>query len=116
MTPRQQYILSEIIETYARTAEPVSSQQLTQKIEVSSTTIRAEMAELERHGYIMHPHTSAGRIPTDKGYRYYVNQLADTGSAEQIAQSSEKSRGAERALTARVTSGGLPERTIRNAV
>ncbi len=116
MTDRQQEILRAIVEQYAEVASPVGSSLLAKVFNVSSATIRAEMAELERHGYIMHPHTSAGRIPTDKGYRYYVNQLAAAGSVEQIAQSTEKSRGAERALTARVTSGGLPERTIRNAV
>jgi heat-inducible transcriptional repressor len=67
------------------------------------------MAELERLGYIHQPHTSAGRIPTDKGYRFYVNMLAE--STDMPAE-----RRAERALTARVESGGLPERTIRNAV
>jgi heat-inducible transcriptional repressor len=68
------------------------------------------MAELERLGYILQPHTSAGRIPTDKGYRFYVNQLAETET-----QNLSRPRG-ERALAARVASGGLPERTIRNAV
>lgn len=85
--------------------------------QVSSATIRAEMAELERGGYITQPHTSAGRIPTDKGYRYYVNQLVDVEpGAESRELRAEHISGAERALAARVTSGGLPERTIRNAV
>jgi heat-inducible transcriptional repressor len=67
------------------------------------------MAELERLGYIMQPHTSAGRVPTDKGYRAYVNMLAE--------QEPEKHESrAERALTARLEDGGLPERAIRNAV
>jgi len=76
---------------------------------VSSATIRAEMAELEHLGYIMQPHTSAGRIPTDKGYRFYVNSLAE--EKEVLTPQ----RG-ERALTARVQDAGMPERTIRNAV
>lgn len=76
---------------------------------VSSATIRAEMAELERLGYIKQPHTSAGRIPTDKGYRFYVNNITE-------AENTLSEGRAERALTARVASGGLPERTIRNAV
>jgi heat-inducible transcriptional repressor len=67
------------------------------------------MAELERFGYIMQPHTSAGRVPTDQGYRFYVNNLA--GEKELPAE-----YNASRALTARVAGGGLPERTIRNAV
>jgi heat-inducible transcriptional repressor len=68
------------------------------------------MAELEHLGYIAQPHTSAGRVPTDKGYRYYVNGLSGAVD-ESLAE-----RHAERALTARVQDGGLPERTIRNAV
>lgn len=109
MTIRQQKLLAAIIEQYAEVASPVGSSLLAKVFDVSSATIRAEMAELERLGYIMQPHTSAGRVPTDKGYRFYVNSLqeSDTGTNEGRA---------ERALTARVESGGLPERTIRNAV
>lgn len=110
MTERQKQILSAIIEQYAEVAVPVGSSLLAKVFSVSSATIRAEMAELERLGYIRQPHTSAGRIPTDKGYRYYVNSLAPDDAAGQ------PERRAERALTARVQHGGLPERTIRNAV
>lgn len=110
MTKRQMQILSAIIEQYAEVAVPVGSSLLAKVFGVSSATIRAEMAELERHSYIRQPHTSAGRIPTDKGYRFYVNNLAE--SSEMVAPE----RRAERALTARVQQGGLPERTIRNAV
>jgi heat-inducible transcriptional repressor len=105
MTPRQQYILSEIIETYARTAEPVSSHLLTGKIEVSSATIRSEMADLERLGYIMQPHTSAGRIPTDRGYRVYVNNVKDLQSDSRISQ----------VLARRVSSAGEADRAIKQA-
>ncbi|HSH31798.1 MAG TPA: transcriptional regulator [Candidatus Saccharimonadales bacterium] len=77
MTDRQTAILSAIVELYAKTAEPVGSQALVDRFETSSATIRAEMAELEAAGYIMQPHISAGRIPTDKGYRVYVNALSD---------------------------------------
>jgi heat-inducible transcriptional repressor len=83
---------------------------LAKVFDVSSATIRAEMAELERLGYINQPHTSAGRVPTDRGYRFYVNQLTDenlTGLATPRV---------ERALTARASGGGLPERKIRNTV
>ncbi len=110
MTDRQQQILSAIVEQYAEVASPVGSSLLAKVFGVSSATIRAEMAELERMGYIGQPHTSAGRIPTDKGYRFYVNHL---DSKE--ASSKAESRG-ERALAARVNDGGAPERTIRNAV
>ncbi len=109
MTDRQNQILRAVVEQYAEVASPVGSSLLAKVFNVSSATIRAEMAELERLGFITQPHTSAGRIPTDKGYRYYVNGLVD-GHPTQA-----ESRG-ERALTARVEGGGLPERTIRNAV
>ena len=109
MTERQKQILSAIIEQYAEVAVPVGSSLLAKVFGVSSATIRAEMAELERLGYIAQPHTSAGRIPTDRGYRFYVNSLVGT-------ESSMPEKRAERALTARMQHGGVPERTIRNAV
>lgn len=77
---------------------------------VSSATIRAEMAELERLGFIAQPHTSAGRVPTDKGYRLYVNTLGDD------TKPAAHDRRVERALSARVQAGVVPERSIRNAV
>lgn len=110
MTERQEKILAAIVEQYAEVASPVGSSLLAKLFNVSSATIRAEMADLEKQGYITQPHTSAGRVPTDKGYRLYVNNLAE-GQKE---TSSEK-RG-EKALATRVGSGGLPERAIRNAV
>jgi len=110
MTDRQQKILSAIVEQYAEVASPVGSSLLAKVFKVSSATIRAEMAELERLGYITQPHTSAGRVPTDKGYRLYVNGLIDTTDEVQ------PERRAERALATRVQMGGVPERTIRTAV
>jgi heat-inducible transcriptional repressor len=109
MTERQEKILAAIIEQYAEVASPVGSSLLAKLFNVSSATIRAEMAELERMGYIMQPHTSAGRVPTDQGYRLYVNSLNEN-------REPATERRAERALAARVESGGMPERTIRNAV
>lgn len=109
MTDRQAKILQAVVEQYAEVASPVGSNLLARVFDVSSATIRSEMAELERLGYITQPHTSAGRVPTDKGYRYYVNQLFES-------QAPNQEKGAERALTARVQHGGLPEQTIRNAV
>ncbi len=109
MTERQEKILQAIVEQYAEVASPVGSSLLAKVFGVSSATVRSEMAELERLGFIEQPHTSAGRVPTDKGYRHYVNKLAE--------QQDELAAGrAERALSARVHHGGLPERTIRNAV
>jgi heat-inducible transcriptional repressor len=110
MTERQQQILRAIVEQYAEVASPVGSSLLAKVFKVSSATIRAEMAELERGGYIAQPHTSAGRVPTDKGYRVYVNSLADGSEVQSVEK-----RG-ERALAQRVQAGGAPERQIRNAV
>jgi heat-inducible transcriptional repressor len=109
MTPRQEKILAAIVEQYAEVASPVGSSLLAKLFDVSSATVRSEMAELEKLGFIKQPHTSAGRVPTDKGYRFYVNNLAET--ADQLPEG----RG-QRALEARVSSGGHPERTIRNTV
>ena len=109
MTERQEKILLAIVEQYAEVASPVGSSLLAKVFDVSSATVRAEMAELERTGYILQPHTSAGRVPSDKGYRYYVNHLA-------TSQKPFTEGRASKALTARVEGGGLPERTIRNAV
>lgn len=109
MTDRQAKILSAIIEEYAEVASPVGSNLLAKVFGVSSATIRADMSELERLGYIQQPHTSAGRVPTDKGYRLYVNSLNE--NTEVFPE-----RRGERALASRVQHGGLPERTIRNAV
>lgn len=75
MTERQAKLLAAIIEQYAEIASPVGSVLLAKLFNVSSATVRAEMARLEEMGYISQPHTSAGRIPTDKGYRCYVNSL-----------------------------------------
>lgn len=108
MTDRQKQILSAIVEQYAEVAAPVGSSLMAKVFGVSSATIRAEMATLERGGFIAQPHTSAGRIPTDKGYRFYVNQLTEPN----LGQSS----GAGRALTARANSSGLPEQAIKSTV
>jgi heat-inducible transcriptional repressor len=74
---RKAYILATVVYEYVATAEPVGSQTLTQKynLGVSSATVRNEMAELEAGGYLVQPHTSAGRVPSDAGYRTYVDQL-----------------------------------------
>jgi heat-inducible transcriptional repressor len=71
---RKAYILATVVYEYVATAEPVASQTLTQKynLGVSSATVRNEMAELEAAGYLVQPHTSAGRVPSDAGYRTYV--------------------------------------------
>lgn len=113
MTERQRNILSAIVEQYAEVASPVGSSLLAKAFKVSSATVRAEMADLERQGFIMQPHTSAGRIPTDKGYRFYVNVISELQAS---GLNSLAERRGERALASRVQSAGAPERTIRNAV
>lgn len=109
MTDRQKQLLFAIVEQYAEVASPVGSSLLAKAFGVSSATIRAEMVELEKLGLITQPHTSAGRVPTDAGYRIYVNGVGN----KEVTRS--EIRG-ERAIAARVEGGGLPEQTIRNAV
>jgi heat-inducible transcriptional repressor len=81
LDPRKAAILEAVVSEYIGTAQPVGSHHVAQAagINVSSATIRSEMVALEREGYLMQPHTSAGRIPTDKGYRFFVDQLTEPG-------------------------------------
>lgn len=72
---RRRAILSAAINHYIKEAEPVASEDIAHDFDLSSATIRNIFAELEDTGYLTHPHTSAGRIPTGKGYRYYVDFL-----------------------------------------
>ena len=110
MTDRQAHILAAIIEQYAEVAVPVGSVMLAKLFGVSSATIRAEMARLEEAGLIAQPHTSAGRVPTDKGYRYYVNQLTNTES--EVAPANRPTK----ALNTRVSQAGRADLAIRSAV
>ncbi len=113
MTDRQVKLLATIIEQYAEVAVPVGSVTLAKLFGVSSATIRSEMARLEELGLIAQPHTSAGRIPTDKGYRYYVNTINEAHD-EKVPALFDRST---RAIDARV--GTYPDRTdraIRSAV
>ncbi len=111
MTNRQSDILAAIIEQYAEVASPVGSALLAKVFDVSPATVRAEMAELERMGYISQPHTSAGRVPTDKGYRFYVNQV----QSQEEVETTRLGRGT-RAIDTRVRGAGEPELAIRSAV
>lgn len=74
---RRATVLRTVVEEYVRTAQPVASQTVTtsRDLGVSSATVRNDMTQLEREGYIAQPHTSAGRIPTDRGYRYFVDHF-----------------------------------------
>jgi heat-inducible transcriptional repressor len=81
LTPRQELILRKVVEAYAATGQPVGSKTLATdaEIEAGPSTVRNELAMLEEHGLLAHPHTSAGRVPTDAGHRWYVDHLR-TGS------------------------------------
>jgi len=84
---RKTAILGAVVQEYIATAQPVGSTHIASapNINVSSATVRNEMAMLESEGYLIQPHTSAGRIPTDKGYRFFVDNLAVPGTLDQAA-------------------------------
>ncbi len=86
MDQRKENLLKLIIENYIDSAEPVGSKFLVEEaaLDVSGATVRNEMRELEEAGYLTHPHTSAGRIPTESGYRYYVERLMGTTPAKKL--------------------------------
>ncbi|MEO8624121.1 MAG: HrcA family transcriptional regulator, partial [bacterium] len=77
LTPRERRVLEAVIKSYVQTAEPAGSRVLSRgfSLGVSPATIRNTMSDLEEKGFLMHPHTSAGRVPTDKAYRAYVDAL-----------------------------------------
>ncbi len=86
---RKKTILKLIIATYLETGEPVGSRTISKfnDLNLSSATIRNEMADLEELGYIVQPHTSSGRIPTDKGYRFYVDNLMEEKEDAEVEKS-----------------------------
>ena len=112
LTSRQEKILAQIIEEYAETASPVGSVTMAKLFDVSPATILAEMARLEAMGLIAQPHTSAGRVPTDAGYRFYVNHMNEDIPA---ADESVESRSMH-ALEKRVSSQSRADAAIRGAV
>ena len=79
LTERQRTILRRVVEEYVASREPVGSRTLVERadLDVSPSTVRSELAELERLGLLTHPHTSAGRVPTERGYRYYADRLLE---------------------------------------
>ena len=95
MNQRQEQLLILVIENYIKTAEPIGSKFLTENTDlgVSGATLRNEMRFLEEEGYLTHPHTSAGRMPTEKGYRFYLENV-DFGdikmSKKEIAEIEQK--------------------------
>src|SRR5690349_4505878 len=77
LTDRQRSLLRAVVEQHIETGQPVGSKTLVERsdLRVSPSTVRAELAELEGLGLLTHPHTSAGRVPTEQGYRYYADEL-----------------------------------------
>jgi heat-inducible transcriptional repressor len=88
MSARRRWVLKAVVEEYVVSATPVSSEQIARKapFRVSTATLRNEMAALEDLGLLRHPHTSSGRIPSDAGYRFYVEQLMETSSLQPAEQ------------------------------
>ncbi|MBP9985852.1 transcriptional regulator [Candidatus Saccharibacteria bacterium] len=115
MTERQIAILAAIIEQYAEVAVPVGSVTLAKLFNVSSATIRSEMARLEEMGLLMQPHSSSGRVPTDAGYRFYVNGITETPESQNTLHLPAKST---RVLEARIQPqlSGRADKAIRSAV
>src|SRR3954449_6862848 len=99
LTKRERQVLEAVIRTYVETAEPAGSRTLSQRagLGVSPATIRNTMSDLEEKGFLFHPHTSAGRIPTHKAYRSYVDALLVHAS---VPASAETTR-----LTEQIASG-----------
>ena len=81
LSPRQELILRLVVDAYLVSAKPVGSKEIAEEAEVEwgPSTVRSELAALEEAGYLTHPHTSAGRLPTDSGYRHYVDLLLESG-------------------------------------
>lgn len=99
---RKQKILQAIIRNYLETGEPVGSRTISKytDLNLSSATIRNEMADLEELGYILQPHTSAGRIPSDKGYRFYVDRMM-LEKEEQLSQATQEVKEMQKILLER---------------
>lgn len=116
LSKRQEDILYAVIEEYAETASPVGSQTLSKLFNVSSATIRAEMSRLESLGLLTQPHTSAGRIPTDAGYRLYVNSLTEEDVCGVLPREQCLKARFNRVLTARVSNSDRLESAIKNVV
>jgi len=94
LTPRERRVLEAVIQTYVQTAEPAGSRVLARRhgLGVSPATIRNTMSDLEDKGFLSHPHTSAGRVPTDKAYRVYVDSLLNSPAGAIVASERERLR------------------------
>ncbi|MFH1142319.1 MAG: hypothetical protein ABIH67_01075 [Candidatus Uhrbacteria bacterium] len=105
MNPRQESILKSIVEYYIKTAEPVGSKLLAESsgFNISPATIRNDMVVLEKEGYIRAPHTSAGRVPTEKGYEFYL------ASIKNMRRTSSKQRFADAIFEAKTQEGAVKQ-------
>jgi heat-inducible transcriptional repressor len=122
LNARRAAILEAVVTEYIGTAEPVGSSHVANSpgVQVSSATVRSELVALEREGYLVQPHTSAGRIPTDKGYRFFVDHLTGPGvlgpsQRRQVSQFFEQVHGEMETVLERA-SGLLSELTSYAAV
>ena len=107
LNERERRVLEAVIQSYVETAEPAGSRTISRRfgLGVSPATIRNTMSDLEEKGYLFHPHTSAGRIPTDKGYRHFVDSFVPApGPLDAGACLSRRGRRGVR----RRGAGGLP--------
>jgi heat-inducible transcriptional repressor len=88
LEPRKAAILNAVVTEYISSAQPVGSQHVVDApgVSVSSATVRSDMAALERDGFLVQPHTSAGRVPTDKGYRFFVDHLSGSGTLDAVGR------------------------------
>lgn len=111
LTDRERQVLEAVIRTYVDTAEPAGSRTVSRRFElgVSAATVRNTMSDLEEKGYLVHPHTSAGRVPTDRAYRFFVDRLMEP---------SRISAEAQRKLAMELDAAGSSavERLVRQAV
>src|SRR3954470_4142292 len=94
LTPRERRVLEAVIQTYVQTAEPAGSRFLSRGfgLGVSPATIRNTMSDLEDKGFLSHPHTSAGRVPTDKAYSAYVDSLLNSPAGPIVVAERERLR------------------------
>ena len=116
---RKEKILKAIIQTYLETGEPVGSRTISKYsgLKLSSATIRNEMSDLEELGYIIQPHTSAGRIPSDKGYRFYVDQIIEEKDSQVNAMLPPPAQCSARMFPARVPQSSsllLPQTALQS--
>lgn len=109
MTIRQEKILNAIVKEYVKNSQPVSSKILARKLGLSSATLRNEMMELEKSGHLSKPHTSAGRIPTEKAYRLFIKSMEDKKVSVPVKISKKPSEDLFKEMTKTLAemSGGL---------